>query len=93
MGLPGCRLHPLKGKLTGFWSVSASGNWRAIFGLRIQRCHSLNFDFMSRVPRPSRLNQASAIGAEARMNHAGYRDTRKTSSMVVSPMNAFASPS
>jgi proteic killer suppression protein len=25
---PGWRLHPLKGELRGFWSVSVSGNWR-----------------------------------------------------------------
>ena len=31
MGLPGYRLHPLKGALTGFWSVTVSGNWRIIF--------------------------------------------------------------
>jgi len=31
MGLPGYRLHPLKGELTGFSSVSVSGNWRVIF--------------------------------------------------------------
>ena len=31
MGLPGYRLHPLKGDLAGFWSVSVSGNWRIIF--------------------------------------------------------------
>jgi proteic killer suppression protein len=31
MALPGYRLHPLKGELTGFWSVSVSGNWRVIF--------------------------------------------------------------
>ena len=31
MGLPGYRLHPLKGELAGFWSVSVSGNWRIIF--------------------------------------------------------------
>ncbi len=31
MSLPGLRLHPLKGKLRGFWSVSVSGNWRIIF--------------------------------------------------------------
>ncbi len=29
--LPGTRLHPLKGNLSGFWSVSISGNWRIIF--------------------------------------------------------------
>ncbi|MFS2161880.1 type II toxin-antitoxin system RelE/ParE family toxin [Pseudomonas sp. Pseusp122] len=31
MDEPGMRLHPLKGELTGFWSVSVSGNWRIIF--------------------------------------------------------------
>ena len=30
MGLPGYRLHPLKGNLAGFWSVTVSGNWRII---------------------------------------------------------------
>jgi len=29
--LPGLRLHRLKGDLSGFWSVSISGNWRIIF--------------------------------------------------------------
>ena len=28
---PGWRLHPLKGELRGFWSVSVSGNRRVIF--------------------------------------------------------------
>ena len=27
----GWRLHPLKGELKGFWSVTVSGNWRVIF--------------------------------------------------------------
>jgi proteic killer suppression protein len=31
MDLPGWKLHPLKGKLKGFWSVWVSGNWRIIF--------------------------------------------------------------
>lgn len=31
MNLPGFRLHPLKGELAGFWSVSVSGNWRIVF--------------------------------------------------------------
>lgn len=31
MDLPGYRLHPLKGDLAGFWSVSISGHWRIIF--------------------------------------------------------------
>ncbi len=29
--LPGYRLHPLKGDLKPFWSISVSGNWRIVF--------------------------------------------------------------
>ena len=28
---PGWKLHPLKGDLTGFWSLTVSGNWRPVF--------------------------------------------------------------
>ncbi|MDE2661821.1 MAG: type II toxin-antitoxin system RelE/ParE family toxin [Gemmatimonadota bacterium] len=31
LDLPGYRLHPLKGDLEGFWSISISRNWRIIF--------------------------------------------------------------
>lgn len=31
MNVPGWNLHPLKGKLSGHWAVSVSGNWRLIF--------------------------------------------------------------
>ena len=31
MDLPGLRLHPLKGELAGFWSVTIRANWRIIF--------------------------------------------------------------
>ena len=31
MDLPGYRLHPLKGKRKGEWSVSVSGSWRVTF--------------------------------------------------------------
>jgi proteic killer suppression protein len=31
LGLPGYRLHPLKGDMKGYWSVTISGNWRIIF--------------------------------------------------------------
>ncbi|MDH4329751.1 MAG: type II toxin-antitoxin system RelE/ParE family toxin [Nitrospira sp.] len=31
MGLPGYRLHPLKGEMSRFWSVTVSGNWRITF--------------------------------------------------------------
>ena len=28
---PRYRLHPLKGELTGFWSVTVRANWRIVF--------------------------------------------------------------
>jgi proteic killer suppression protein len=28
---PGWKLHPLKGDLNGFWSMTVTGNWRLIF--------------------------------------------------------------
>ena len=31
MNLPGYRLHPLKGALKGFWSVTVRANWRIVF--------------------------------------------------------------
>ncbi len=31
MSLHSYHLHPLKGDLRGFWSVTVSGNWRIVF--------------------------------------------------------------
>lgn len=31
LDLPGYRLHPFKGGLKGFWSVTVRANWRIIF--------------------------------------------------------------
>ena len=31
LDLPAYKLHPLKGKMAGFWSVPVSQNWRIIF--------------------------------------------------------------
>jgi proteic killer suppression protein len=31
LNLPGFRLHPLKGDLAGYWSITVSTNWRIIF--------------------------------------------------------------
>ncbi len=42
MGLPGFRLHPLKGDLAGYWSVGVSGNWRIVF--RFDGAHACNVD-------------------------------------------------
>lgn len=44
MDLPGYRLHPLKGDLAGFWSVSVSGAWRIIF--RFDGIHACDVDLI-----------------------------------------------
>lgn len=31
LNLPGYRLHPLRGELKGFWSVTVRANWRIVF--------------------------------------------------------------
>ena len=31
LDLPGYGLHPLKGKLKGFWAFKVSANWRIVF--------------------------------------------------------------
>ncbi len=31
LDLPGFRLHPLHGKLSGYWSIWVNGNWRVTF--------------------------------------------------------------
>lgn len=31
MNLPSSKLHPLKGELSGHWSVWVNGNWRVTF--------------------------------------------------------------
>jgi toxin HigB-1 len=41
---PGWRLHPLKGSLNGWWSVTVTGNWRIIF--RFQDGHVFDVDLV-----------------------------------------------
>lgn len=43
MNLPGLNLHPLKGNLKEFWSVTVSGNWRVIF--RFQNSNIVEVDY------------------------------------------------
>ena len=31
LAVPGFRLHPMQGKLQGFWAVTVRANWRVIF--------------------------------------------------------------
>ena len=44
MGLPGFRLHPLKGALKGHWAVSVSENWRVTF--RFENGHAIEVDYL-----------------------------------------------
>lgn len=44
MDLPGYRLHPLKGKNEGFYSVEVSGNWRVTF--RFEGDHVTDVDYL-----------------------------------------------
>ena len=40
--LPSFRLHPLKGELKGFWSVTVSANWRIIFRFEGGDCYDVD---------------------------------------------------
>ncbi len=44
MGLPGFRLHALKGGLKGHFAVSVSGNWRVTF--RFEDGHAVEIDYL-----------------------------------------------
>jgi proteic killer suppression protein len=44
LNLPGYRLHPLKGDLSGFWSVTVRANWRVIF--RFQGADALDIELI-----------------------------------------------
>ena len=44
MDLPGFRLHPLKGDLSGFWSVTVRANWRIVF--RFDDGHASDVDYL-----------------------------------------------
>jgi proteic killer suppression protein len=44
MDIPGFRLHPLKGKLKGRWSIAVSGNWRITFEFRDGNAFILDYE-------------------------------------------------
>jgi toxin HigB-1 len=44
MDIPAFRLHPLKGKLQGFFSVTVRANWRIIF--RFEGSEAFDIDFV-----------------------------------------------
>lgn len=44
MDIPGYRLHCLKGKLKGRWSIWVSGNWRLTFEFVDGNVHVLDYE-------------------------------------------------
>ncbi len=41
LAIPRYRLHPLKGKLKGYWSVTVKANWRIIFRFEGGHAHEV----------------------------------------------------
>lgn len=44
MDIPGFRLHPLKGRETGRWSIWINGNWRLTFEFRDGNAYLLDYE-------------------------------------------------
>ena len=44
LDIPRYRLHPLKGDLKGFWSVTVRANWRIVF--RFERTDAFDVDLI-----------------------------------------------
>jgi proteic killer suppression protein len=43
-GPPGWKVHQLKGRRTGTWSISVSGNWRITFDIKKGEICNLNLE-------------------------------------------------
>lgn len=39
---PGWRLHPLKGDLKGYWSLTVTGNWRLVFRMEFGDAYDID---------------------------------------------------
>ena len=44
MNIPGYKLHLLKGKLKGLWSVTVNGNWRVTFKFENGNIYIVNYE-------------------------------------------------
>ncbi len=44
MDIPGFRLHALKGKMKGRWSITVNGNWRLTFEFQDGDVHLLDYE-------------------------------------------------
>ncbi|MEO6923135.1 MAG: type II toxin-antitoxin system RelE/ParE family toxin [Bryocella sp.] len=43
MDIPGWDLHPLKGELSGHWSVRVNGNWRITFRFTFENAEIVDY--------------------------------------------------
>lgn len=44
MNIPGWRLHELKGKLKGHWSITVNKNWRIVFKFENGDAYIVNYE-------------------------------------------------
>ncbi len=44
MDIPGFRLHALKGRMTGRWSITVNGNWRVTFEFQAGNAYFLDYE-------------------------------------------------
>ena len=44
LDIPGYRLHQLKGKLKGLWSITVNGNWRITFEYSDGNVYIVNYE-------------------------------------------------
>lgn len=44
LDIPGYRLHSLKGKMQGRWSITVNGNWRLTFEFRESHVYIVNYE-------------------------------------------------
>ena len=44
LDIPGYRLHQLKGRRKGIWSISVSGNWRVTFEFTEGNAHIVDYE-------------------------------------------------
>ena len=44
LDIPGYRLHQLKGKLKGLWSITVNGNWRVTFEFIDGNVYIVNYE-------------------------------------------------
>jgi toxin HigB-1 len=44
LDIPGYRLHSLKGKRKGLWSITVNGNWRVTFEMTDSNIYIVNYE-------------------------------------------------